>query len=205
MESPERVLTAQPPDRGWWSRNWRWFVPTALLLLIVLGVGAGIGYLNSKATYQMALEQVRKDPHVVERLGQPIQPVRWIPSGDEHVVNDRGDAHWDFKIAGPKGSADVRTQSRRLLGKWSLTTLEVIFSDGKRLAVETNGGEEAPKFGSGGDVAPKFSPSPAGETPKRDAPASPGKEIPGKEIRVEPPRPNADAPPGGEIKLEIPK
>jgi hypothetical protein len=198
MESPEGVLAARPLHRGWWSRNWRWFLPTALLLSIVLCVGAGIVYLNSKATYQMALEQVRKAPNVVERLGQPIQPVRWIPSGDEHVVNDRGDAHWDFKIAGPKGSADVRTQSRRLSGQWSLTTLEVIFSDGKRLALETNGREEAPRFGSGGDVAPKFSPSPAAETPKRDVPASPGKEI-----RVEPPKP--DAPPGGEIKLEIPK
>ncbi|MGO8751223.1 MAG: cytochrome c oxidase assembly factor Coa1 family protein [Thermoguttaceae bacterium] len=220
MESPEGVLTARPLHRGWWSRNWRWFLPTALLLLIVLCVGAGIVYLNSKATYQMALEQVRKDPNVVERLGRPIQPARWIPSGDEHLVDDRGDAHWDFKITGPKGSADVRTQSRRLSGQWTMTMLEVVFSDGKRLMLETNGGDEAPKFGAGGDVAPKFSPSPGGATPKRDVPVSPGKEIPGKEIpspsqpgkaipgkeiHVEPPRPDADAPPGGEIKLEIPK
>ena len=50
---------------------------------------------------------------------------------------------WDFKITGPKGSADVRTQSRRLSGQWTMTMLEVVFSDGKRLMLETNGGDEA--------------------------------------------------------------
>jgi hypothetical protein len=99
-----------------------------------------------------------------------------------------------------------------LSGQWSLTTLDVTFSDGKRLTLDTGGSGEAPKFGDGSDVAPKFIPFPGGKAPQRDAPASPGKdsppkeipgtsrpgkEISGKEIRVEPP--------SREIELEIPK
>ncbi len=30
-----------PPKRGWWKRNWLWFVPSVLVLLAVLSLGGG--------------------------------------------------------------------------------------------------------------------------------------------------------------------
>ena len=34
-----------PVQRGWWSRNWLWFVPTLLLAMIVLCCGFPLGFV----------------------------------------------------------------------------------------------------------------------------------------------------------------
>src|SRR5438105_7409583 len=31
-------LPSQPPRRNWWERNWKWFVPTGCMTLIVLAM-----------------------------------------------------------------------------------------------------------------------------------------------------------------------
>ena len=135
---------AEPPRRGWFRRNWLWFVPLVLLGLGVLCASCcgGIlltvfGVLRSSEPYVMALEQVQNDPKVIERLGEPIEPASWAPSGNIHVSNGRGDASLRFDVKGPRGTAHVSTQARRIDGQWGLTTLEVTFDDGTRLSLDT--------------------------------------------------------------------
>ena len=127
-------ISVDKPRRGWWSRNWRWFVPTALLCSALLcggcciGIfGAVFGVLKSSEPYQMALERVQKDPQLIQHLGEPIEEVGWFPSGEITVQNGRGDARFDFEVAGPKGKAHVRAEADPPLGGASMTTRPIFF------------------------------------------------------------------------------
>lgn len=161
MATPDFTAEAVfEPRRGWWRRNWLWVVPSGCLLMLLLlvlccaGIFGGLLYtMKSSEPYQMALEQVRTNPKVIESLGEPIQEVGWFPSGSVEIENDRGDARFDFDIAGPKGKGHVRTQARRIAGKWGLTTLEVTGPDGQRVPLET-----APAEAGGMEDAPRWKP-----------------------------------------------
>ena len=144
------------PRRGWWSRNWLWFVPTALLGSALLCGGcfvgifcAIIGVLTSSEPYQMALQRVQKDPQVIGSLGEPIEESGWFPTGEVNLQNDRGNARFDFDVAGPKGKAHVRTEARRIAGRWGLTRLEVTTENDQRITPDLSadkGLDEAPPF-----------------------------------------------------------
>jgi hypothetical protein len=144
------------PRRGWWSRNWRWFVPTTLLALGLLCggcclgiVGALFGVLKFTEPYQMVLKRVQNDPQVIRHLGEPIAEAGWFPSGERNVRNGGGDARLDFNVAGPKGKAHVHAEARRIAGRWVLTRLEVTPEDAERIVLDVSqddGLEEAPLF-----------------------------------------------------------
>jgi hypothetical protein len=148
-----------PPQRGWWARNWLWAAPSGCLVLILLPLGCCLGILGgglmvlkNSEPYQMALERVRTDPQVIQKLGEPVQEASWFPVGSVETNNDGGSAILNFDVAGPKGKAHVMSQSKRIGGKWGITSLEVRFADGPpiSLQVEAEAGlEEAPKWSPG--------------------------------------------------------
>jgi hypothetical protein len=166
---------APPRRRGWWSRNWLWFVPTLLLTILILSCGTlgiiywfVVGPLHSEP-YPTAMQLVQKDPRVTARLGAPIRDVRWIPSGERTIEGDGGKAWLDFDVAGPKAQAHVHFQARRIAGKWGFSQLEVTFGDNKeRINIATDAGEGA---------APLY------EQPKTEG-KEPGKTAPPKDIEL---------------------
>jgi len=152
METFEQAPATDQPRRGWWSRNWLWFVPTVFIALLLLfgGCCAGLFWIGLRAIkkpHQMALEQVQRNAEVVKRLGQPIEQISWLPVVQGDFQAGQGSISLDFDVAGPNGEAHVRTQARMIDGTWGLTTLEVTFKDGQKLSLETaaDGGlEDAP-------------------------------------------------------------
>jgi hypothetical protein len=114
----------------------------------------------------MALEAVRSDPVVAEKLGKPIDDVGklWEVSITITLSGDRGDAKAMFPVAGPKGRADVTSEARRSGGKWSLTDVEVQFSNGEKHLLDikadaTGGGlDDAPPWRPPGEVGPEGMP-----------------------------------------------
>ena len=121
--------------RGWLGRHWWWLVPASLLLLVLsCGFWGGIfvwlvGSLKSSTPYQMALDRVRSDPQVVEKLGQPIEDTSWMPTGNfsYRTINGvaSGEANFYFSVSGPKGTAHVHAEARCRDGKWSFRVLTV--------------------------------------------------------------------------------
>jgi hypothetical protein len=148
--------SADRPQRGWWSRNWRWLVPTALLGSVVLcgGCCLGIfllafGVLKSSEPYQMALERVKNDPQVIEQLGEPIEESGWFPTGEVNIQNGSGRAGLYFNVAGPEGKGQVHAEAQRIDGRWSLTLLEITPEGGQRIPLDNSaddGPDEAPLF-----------------------------------------------------------
>ena len=221
MHASEQMPYA-PPPRGWFARNWLWFVPLVLLLPLVICAGLcagilGMGYyaiLNSDP-YRLALEAVQKNPQVIEQLGKPIEGVRWPPPGGSvNIKDDRGEAKLEFKVRGPKGTADVEGNSRMVDGKWGLTSVTVKFADGKRVVVDTGQAAEgdAPKWdapaGGQNNAPPKKPAKKAVKTAKVSAKKSAQKadeddEDDDDEEAAEAPAPAAKAPAPSGMNLDI--
>ena len=140
----QATFTDEPPRRGWFVRNWVWFVPLLILLFIIICAGCctgmltfRVGMLKASEPYQAALAAVREDPQVQEALGTPIEDDTWFPVGEIVTSNRHGDARLDFAVRGPKGRAHVRTESRMTDGAWQMTELVVTVEEtGERIVLD---------------------------------------------------------------------
>ena len=127
--SAQAAVTA--PQPGWWSRNWKWFVPVGCLTLILLFClflalifTVVMGSMKSSDAYKQAVAQARANPTVVEKLGTPIQEGYFV-TGNINVQSDSGDADLQIPISGPKGKAVVHAVARKSAGKWEYSRLTV--------------------------------------------------------------------------------
>ncbi len=119
------------PQPNWWERNWKWFVPTGcltLVLLFVLFVGAlvslAMGAMKSSDVYRQAVAKARTNPTVVEKLGTPVAEGYFV-SGNINVQNDSGNADLQIPISGPKGKAVIHAVATKSAGKWEYSRLTV--------------------------------------------------------------------------------
>jgi hypothetical protein len=117
--------------KGWWGRNWKWFVPVTVLFLVLLCALCGFGMLGSvmgiiKSTepYETALERARADARVVEVLGEPIEDGFFV-QGNVNVTNQSGQADLAIPVSGPNGSGTIHVDATRTAGRWSYATLEL--------------------------------------------------------------------------------
>lgn len=139
---PAPVAPTGPPvvRKNWWGRNWKWFVPTGCLTLIVVvggciaGVlGLAFSLIKSSDTYKDALAATKASVVVQEALGTPIE-AGWLVTGNIHVSGTSGNADLSIPISGPKDEAVIYAIAVKSAGKWKFTTLKVqVKSTGERL------------------------------------------------------------------------
>jgi hypothetical protein len=149
--------SATPAASKSWIARHKFLTFLGLLLIVILVVFYFLGWplvkLRFHSQYVMALNEIRSNPAVVERLGQPIETVRPFPGGSVTVDGDRGEAMFYFDVAGPKGTANVSVKSRLLQSQWGFTQLELEFPDKQRLDLAQNAKQHS------GDDTPKFDPN----------------------------------------------
>jgi len=119
------------PRKGWWGRNWKWFVPVgclgAILLFagfIVLILAIVFGAIRSSDIYKEAVAEASANAQVAQALGTPIEP-GWLVVGRFNVRNDSGSADLTIPISGPRGRAVIYVVATKTAGKWKFTTLLV--------------------------------------------------------------------------------
>lgn len=152
LEALDRDLqefARQQHARGWWRRNWRWFVPTLLVALILLGGGAIYWSFFTRVyhldVYQTAMQKIEADEGLRRELGQPIQTVGWPPPSARVEASEK-DVRWD--IEGPKGRAKAHVNARLMQGQWEIIVMEVVLAGGKKVLLTEAGSDasEAPPF-----------------------------------------------------------
>jgi len=138
-------------ERGWWSRNWLWFLPVLLLGLIVLG-GAAAYWSLFLRVYRLevcraTMELIQADKTLEAALGHPIQAI-YRPSREAvpnaRIEEDEIEVLWN--VEGPKGSAKARSLAKRRQGKWETVLSEVVLANGRKVSLAAAGEDDAPAF-----------------------------------------------------------
>jgi hypothetical protein len=130
-------IPAPPPPalalpKSWFSRNWKWLVPTVVLglvLLVAVAVGALLtfvfGLLKSSEPYQHAVAVASSNPDVVRELGAPIAP-GWYVSGSINVSENSGDANLAIPLNGTLRHGTVYVVAKKIDGVWKYTSLKTL-------------------------------------------------------------------------------
>jgi hypothetical protein len=141
-QTPPSPESSQPPRAGWWSRNWKWFVPTGCFTLIALGVvfvvcifAIVFGALKSSDAYKTALARAKEDRRVTAALGTPIKD-GLVPSGKTNVEGSSGQADLAIPISGPKGKGTIYAVAAKSGGEWTFSKLTVKTDAGETIDLE---------------------------------------------------------------------
>ena len=121
--------------QGWWSRNWKWFVPVVclcalvlcigcILLLVVVIRGASSEIIKSTELCQIAMTELQANAQAVEALGTPIEIGVGV-GGSYEVTGPSGSADLSIPVSGPKGSGTLYVVASKSAGIWRFDVLEL--------------------------------------------------------------------------------
>jgi len=134
----DTMTQPEAPRPGWWSRNWKWFVPTGCCLGTLLGVilaiaifGMGIvglvsgisKILKNSEPYQTAVARAKASDKVTAVIGTSIE--EGFPMGKVNTNNDEGEADLSIPITGSKGKATIYVVGTRAGGTWTYSKMTV--------------------------------------------------------------------------------
>ena len=127
--SPASAPAVAP--RSWWSKNKKWFLPTLILVLVVLPIlfFGGIFMVVMSSIKQSdvakhAFARAQSNPAVIEKLGTPME-IGWLVSGSINVSTASGDADLAMPISGPKGKGKIFVVAAKSGGEWSYSRMDV--------------------------------------------------------------------------------
>ncbi|MFH6768802.1 cytochrome c oxidase assembly factor Coa1 family protein [Gaetbulibacter aquiaggeris] len=122
-------------QKSWWNRNWKWFVPVSVILLILAvlissgmgGIGADLAKAYSDTElYENALNRVKSDQKVIKLLGdiEPIDKLA-ILEGEVQYTNDNQTVNSTIRIKGVKGKARMDIIADRINNEWEYKKINV--------------------------------------------------------------------------------
>ena len=143
-------LNTSPQRTNWWGRNWKWFVPTGCLGILLLAatfvfviICIVFGAMKSSDAYKIALAKAQADPRVVNALGFPITDGFFV-SGKTNVSGSSGQADMTVPISGPRGKGTIYFVASKFAGEWTFSKLIVeVGKTGERIDL-TEQHREAP-------------------------------------------------------------
>jgi len=153
------VPVGAPPQKGWFGRNWKWFVPVIALVvlapcLICGGVFGAAWFgitkaLKDSGAFTQSLPMVQNSAAVQAELGSPIEFDGISGGSINSQSGGSGDATINYSVKGPKGTADVTAEGVKRAGTWSITGLTVATSTGKTIQlVPAAGSGQSPPAGT---------------------------------------------------------
>ncbi|TDP01529.1 cytochrome c oxidase assembly factor Coa1 family protein [Flavobacterium sp. 245] len=116
--------------RSWWNRNWKWFVPTGCLSLIVLFALFLVGVffevtsiIKDSDAYKESMTRVEHNKIIIEKLGSPIETDGMV-SGTVSSTNDIRKCDVQVPLKGPKGKATLFVVGEKR-GTWKYSEMSV--------------------------------------------------------------------------------
>ena len=118
--------------KGWFSRNWKWAVPTGgcLSIIILAIIFAGVmfssltNFFENSTPYQEAMSTLKSNPEVINLLGEPIENDGDIKGG-LNISNNDGNATFEIPVKGPKEKALFSVVAQKIDGKWTYLVLNI--------------------------------------------------------------------------------
>jgi hypothetical protein len=133
---PQQVIgqAGRPVVRpNWWSRNWVWVMAAtlAIILLAFGGVFLGVksvmaGAMQTMEVYRRPIVAAQDSPWVQSQIGSPVSVATLDQTrGRVNMQNGRGEADLAIPIYGPRGSATIHAEARRVGGRWEYSRMVV--------------------------------------------------------------------------------
>lgn len=150
MQPPPIQPLPRQAKKGWFSRNWKWFVPLLVVVsvLLVAGFVVGIvasvfGLMKSSDAYKKAVARVNADPQVISALGEPVQEAMFF-TGNVNLTNDSGHANFVIPVSGPHGKGTLYVIADKSAGSWTFSTLSVeVEGSGQKIDLNNEAGKDA--------------------------------------------------------------
>ncbi|PWB23453.1 cytochrome c oxidase assembly factor Coa1 family protein [Flavobacterium sp. HTF] len=118
------------PKKNWWDRNWKWFVPTGCLSLIVLfclfigGLFYGVtSMMTNSDAYKEAMNKAQHNELVIQKLGSGIENDGMV-SGNISTSDNTGNCNLEIPIKGSKGTGILFVVAHKKV-KWNFDELSV--------------------------------------------------------------------------------
>jgi hypothetical protein len=145
---------AATSTRTSWFRRHKFLTGFVVLLLAIVVGGTVLAWplmkLRFHPQYAVAMDEVRNSKAVIDRLGEPIKPVRLFPGGTAFDDGNKAEARFVFSVEGPKGTAEVFADAKKLQGKWGFTQLKLTLPDKHEINlaadIQNRDGNELPNF-----------------------------------------------------------
>ncbi len=119
------------PQRGWWSRNWKWAAPVGCLGLIgscgcltVALIALGFASAKNSTPYEQALSIARSDSEVQATLGPPIES-SWSMQSSVHLGDGQSTAEFSVPLHGTKKDGVLHIQATKSGKEWEYQVLQV--------------------------------------------------------------------------------
>ena len=116
--------------KNWWDRNWKWFVPTGCLSLLVLfglfiaGIFFGVtSMMKESDAYKGAMTELQHNKIVKEKLGNSIEADGMV-SGNINIHNNTGNCDLQIPVKGSKGKGTLFVVAEKK-GKWKYSEMSV--------------------------------------------------------------------------------
>jgi hypothetical protein len=126
------------PQPGWWSRNWKWALPSGCLGLLLSCGCLGALIFSATAWQSMrstsvlvdAVTQAKQSLEVREALGEPIESDTVPQQFSIHSGTEGSSARFAVGVKGPKASGTLYGEaSKRDEDAWTFSTLKVEVPD----------------------------------------------------------------------------
>jgi hypothetical protein len=124
-------------EKSWWNRNWKWFLPTSLLLFLILfgfllsltidGNISDIAQAYSEnSLYEKAIEKAKTNKRVLEVIGK-IEPIDQLAilEGNAIYSNNNNSVVSSIRIKGNKGKGKIDISAERNGTVWNYKTINI--------------------------------------------------------------------------------
>jgi hypothetical protein len=116
--------------KSWWQRNWKWFVPTGclgLILLFAVFIGSiflGVtSMMKESDAYKESMIAAQHNKIVIEKLGESIES-DGMTSGSINITNNSGNCDLKIPIKGSKGKGTLFVVGEKR-GNWQYKVMSV--------------------------------------------------------------------------------
>jgi hypothetical protein len=117
-------------NRSWWSRNWKWLVPSGCLTLLVL-FGLFIGsifygvtsVMKNSDVYVHSLTLAKENEKVTSLIGKSID-ADGMTTGNISTTNDSGEADLTYSVKGTKGKGSIHVIAHKENNVWNYELIE---------------------------------------------------------------------------------
>ena len=130
-------------EQSWWKRNWKWFLPTFILIfLLVFGflLSSSVGEnatdiaiaYSDNSLYEKAIEKAKTNERVIEVIGE-IEPIDKLAilEGNAIYSNNQNSVELSIRVKGNKGKGKMDISANKIGNEWEYKKINIRIKDPK--------------------------------------------------------------------------